>query len=508
MGREEDFRKRKERFFEVPKTGISIARIQREFEIAKDRFPVVYGDEQFAKPGTLPDLTALTYAFDMVRTRNPNLVEPTMFLGAWEIEREAISMLSKMFNHPNYLNQDYSPEKDPVLGWFTDGGTSSILQASWTLRNKYCRDLEASVNPDFNRKIMPGIIKEEGWLGMISSRLIDPMKGPVILAPMDLHFAGDKVVDIIGRGANGIVRYELNEDFTTNYTHLDQVIKNILKQGRKIMFAFATAGAVDTGRVEDVQEFYNVLKKNNCQIPIIVDAAQQYMMLACLEEKFPAWDFRVEGVEAIVADPHKTDAAPYPASVIIFKDKNLAVETQNVHGYLHSDDYLDFDMKSTWQLMPSFNTSRSPIGAIATWVYLLTKGTEELIQKYNQLLTFTEEISNYVKNSDYYSLLAEPQTAIVSLHSKDMDDNKAKRVYERFEQNREDPRFYISFADCIRVKTTEEYHKYTSLKLNSPGKKINGYGGLYIQIMQHTTPELLDQLIKRLDCVGKEVMGK
>ena len=137
MSREKSCTPRNERFFTIPNHGVTIAVVDREIDVAKTRFSVVYGDEQFAKPGTLPDQIALQFAFDMVRTRNPNLVEPAMFLGAWEIEREAVSMLAEMLHHPNYRTPEYDPQRDPVLGWFTDSGTSSFMQASWSLCNKF-----------------------------------------------------------------------------------------------------------------------------------------------------------------------------------------------------------------------------------------------------------------------------------------------------------------------------------------------------------------------------------
>lgn len=509
-GREKDFIPRNKRFFTIPEDGERPANIDREFDIAKTRFPVVYDDEQWAKPGTLPDQEAISFAFDMVRKRNPNLVEPTMFLGAWEIEREAISMLAHLFHHPHYQQPDYDPAKNPVLGWFTDGGSSSLLQAAWTLRNKFCRDLEERLygSAGFDRKKKRGLIREEGMWGLVHQGLIDPKKPPVVLAPIDMHFAGDKAIDVLGLGSKNIIRYGLQKDYCTDYASLAELVQDLMEDGRRIMFALANAGAVDNGRVEDVKKFTQVLRESDCDAPIIVDAAQQYMMLSLLSERYPAWDFRVEGVEAIIADPHKTDASPYPGSVILFKNKEVAYDTQNTAGYLHADDHLDYDMKTTWQLMPQLPTSRSPIGAIATWAHLLLRGKRKLTEKYQTIFDLTQELASYLRNSRYYTLICEPQTGVVPLHVKDNDDLKAQQVYHLFESSREQPRFYISYADCLRVRTAEEFSNYATLKNERPGEKISGYGGLYIQVMQHATRELVGQLIDRLDRVGFQLAKK
>ncbi len=506
MTREKDFLKRNKRFFVTPKEKISFARISREFDIAKERFPVVYGDEQFAKPGTLPDLEALTFAFDMVRSRNPNLVEPSMFLGAWELEREAISMIAEMFNHPNYKKENYNPEDDPVFGWFTDGGTSSILQAAWALRNRYFRKKQLMYDKSFYPDKMGGAIRDEGILGLVKRGILDPENPPVILAPVDMHFAGDKSIDILGLGTNNIIRYDLDDDYRTDYTSLEGLVKSINKTGKEIIMAFVSAGSVDTGRVEDTEQFCHTLKKAWCNPPVIVDAAQQYMFLSLLGKEYPVWDFRAENVEAIIADPHKTDASPYPGSLVVFKDKQIAHDTQNITGYLHADDKIDFDMKNTWQLQPSMHTSRSPIGAIATWAHLLLKGKEKLTKKYEEMLGYSKQIANYIHESKHYKILAPPQTGIISFHTKDENDPTAKQVYKCFEENREHPRFYISYADCIRVKRAYEYSTYQTNKQRERGSKVDGFGGLYIQIMHHTTQDLVDKLIERLDNVGKKVV--
>ena len=74
-----------------------------------------------------------------------------------------------------------------------------------------------------------------------------------------------------------------------------------------------------------------------------------------------------------------------------------------------------------------------------------------------------------------------------------------------FAECNEEPRFYISFADCIRLRTGEDHQEYSDSKLATPGAKVYGYGGLYIQVMNHATPDLADQLIERLDKFGREM---
>lgn len=505
MGREESFKPRSKRFFRFPDESVPEAVLDREFKIAKTRFPVEYGDEQWAKPGTRPDWVSMRYAIRMVEDLNPNLVEPSMFLGAWEIEREAISMLADVLNHPLYLHEEHDPSKNPPFGWFTPSGTSSMLQATWSLRNKYFNQLESAMNRDFDITKERGTVREEGLLGLVRKGLLDIEKPPVVLAPVDMHFAGDKSMDVLGFGAESIVRYDLTANYTTDYMALENTVKKLQDQGRDVMFAIVTAGAVDTGRVEDVGEFDRTLKKVGCDVPIIVDAAQQYMMLAMLPEQYHKWDFRVPGVEAIVIDPHKTDATPYPGSVVLFRDKLIAHHTKNDNGYLHLDDELDYDMKRTWQLMPQFPTSRSPIGAISTWAHLARNGRKKLVAKYQEMFDLTKMLFDNIKQSNYFEVICEPQTGIIPFHVRGMDDRKARELYHLFESCNEEPRFYISFADCVRLRTTEDFQTYAEMKKSKPGEKVEGFGGLYIQVMHHANEALAEKLFERLESFGAQV---
>ena len=503
-GREKDFIPRGQRFFELPPDAIPSSDVDREFDIAKSRFPVIYGDEQWAKPGTPTQVEPLRYAFEMVRARNPNLVEPTMFLGAWEMEREAVSMIAQLFHHPRSDEEDFNTGEKAVLGWFTDGGTGSLLQAAWAFRNAYFRNREKGADNNFNRERDRGTVRDEGLLGLVQRELVAAHDPPVVLASVDAHIAIDKVCDVLGLGTHNIVRYGLNKKYRTDYAALEETIQELTKKKRKVMFTLATAGAVNTGRVEDVQKLSKVLQKYSIDSPIIVDAAQQFMMISLLEG-YPAWDFRVEQVKAIIADPHKTDAAPYPGSVILFRDESVVHDTSNDVGYLHAGDPLGYDLKKAWMLEPSFQTSRSPIGAIATWAYFLLNGRKKLVEQYQRLYTITQAmIAEYIKTSDHFRLLGEPQTGLVSFHLKDGDDEKAQRVYDQFVAIRDRPRFFIGFADNSRVRTIDDFKKYEKLKREHPGEKVRGYGGLSIQVMHHATEKLAEGLLEKLDQFGYE----
>ena len=492
--------KRIKRTYEIPEEGISITEHNKDFFAALERCPMYNKIVLAGNPGVLSDPLASAYGFNMEKKAHPNLVDPTMFPGAWEIEREAISMLAHLFDHPDHKK---------AFGWFTDGGTASIEQAGWTFRNRFYRDLESMTNREFDKYKNRGTIRENGLLGLVANGFINPSKQPIILAPVDAHFAIEKVADVLGIGQRNIIRYGLNPDFTTDYKSLENLLHSLSSQEQKIMFAFANAGAVNTGRIENTEEFTRIL--NNCldyRVPVIVDAAQQWLLLGLFRHLYPVWDFRANSVDAIVADPHKTEAAPYSSSAILFRSKDYANDTKNANAYLCVDDPLEYDMKEEMMLLPTLATSRTSIGATSTWAYLRLNGKQRLRDKHERLLNITDTIANYIKTSKYYTLLCEPQTTIVPFHVKNLDDAEASCIYRSFITSLEEPRFYIGRSDCMRVRSCIEFLQYSQLKDKNPNTKVNGFGGLYIQVMPNLTEALSQRLIEKLDRFGFENAGK
>jgi len=481
--REDKFPKRKQRFWRLKEKKISKAEILRELDITLANTSSLYNSKQpSAKPGTVNDKFATQIYIRSMKSDNANLVDPTMFYGAYQREREALAMTADLLHHP-------TPEK--AGGFFLSGGTESINQAVWMLRNKYFLE-----KYDFN-------IRTKGFLGLYKEFIEKGRKIPTpkIIAPIDSHFAIYKAADIFGLGMESIVFYDLDQDYNTDFRSLEQKVREVYETGEDIFVSFTVVGDTQKGKIQDVRRINEIIKTLSEEYkkknpPIVVDAAAQYLFASLMREskkynkKIPDWDFTIRNVRAIIADPHKNQI-PYNTGILLIRDpEDLKYTHMEMAHYLATDLSKNFKVDENemklMQAVATIPTSRGGYGAAATWAYYLNNGREGLRKKKEKIWELVQRFTDYIKHSEYYELISEPETAIVAFCVKNGSDKDNKTIYNRINHGPNDY-CYISESDSLRARNIKEV------------KEKNGFSGLYIQIMEHNDKENLDYLMKRLD---------
>jgi glutamate/tyrosine decarboxylase-like PLP-dependent enzyme len=117
------------RLKEIPEKGIDKEVIFLDTYLASKDSMVNYKGESTAKPGTSIDQIA-SYAKQIAELENPNGIDREMFPGSANREKDYISMISRLFG-----KEANDPELD--AGFLLSGGTESINQISYMLRNKF-----------------------------------------------------------------------------------------------------------------------------------------------------------------------------------------------------------------------------------------------------------------------------------------------------------------------------------------------------------------------------------
>ncbi|MBU1975458.1 MAG: hypothetical protein KKG59_03570 [Nanoarchaeota archaeon] len=524
--------KRTRRITRIP--GLTDAQIQNELDIAFAKNTVRYGDPEnvmAAKPGTELDEYAFLLAAEYIQKYNPNHIDPKMFPGSYELEREVIGMFADLLRHP---------DPDNALGFFTGGGTASIAQTLWTFRNKFYCDLESVVTgKDMTEVLVAPLIRRKGIRNLyteLGSKVSQNHDG-VVLAPLDIHFALDKSVDFAGMGTeSGIVRYDLDENFDADIDSIARTAQKVYASGREILALYAVAGDVGKGRFADCAKIEEVLRDMESksfpalkhrprgrpyQTPIVVDAAQQFMTALLRGDEdtphIPDWDFAVDGVQALLIDLHKTDMATYGSSILFYRSDvtkadglDLANYTQNNAPYLHHEGDLgiDADTRVTDALIktcPTFETSRGALGAVSTWIYMNKYGMPRLFEGQKRVVENVEYISKKLSEPDSpYELMCQPQSGIVSFRVKGNIPELNKTVYDVI-NGAANPQFTISHADHLGIRTEEQMREYEQRKSQlNKGEKLNGHDGLYVQVMPHMSHDQAQTLVDVLYHVGKE----
>jgi len=558
------------REFEMPVEGKGRNYVEKEVKNAMKRIPACYlSGQEMAKPGTVNDDIAREMYCYALETANPNNVDSEMFLGSYELEREVLVMTAGLFNYP----------KDPqeIGGWILNGGTEAILQAAWMYRNMYFFERFRSVEvPGFirnNEGLFRDLfsVRKNGWFKLYPEYSAyydrhEKVPLPKILAPFDIHFALKKAADIIGLGQDNIEYYFLDENGRPDPISAREKARKIVNDGDEVIMTWVTVGDTTRGVLSDTEminkEVLGAIKEEQEYVPpTIVDAAAQYLFAAVMDgsEKYvdaygnrkrvPVWDFRVDNVKAIIADPHKNQI-PYPASMILVRDpediKNtimeaeyLSIDLMNKVGGLKKKELEHTTHSAT------IPTSRAGYGAVATWAYCVGHGLKEIRKRKEQIWNLVMKLRNAIENgeiSHIFDLICEPDSALVSfsVSKKWIEDNehrlsdeiyaKAKnmenwvdmlrttnlltgianhKIYESINESTKDLLF-IGRSEELWIKSEEDFKEFDKWKKKLLYKRIEdkaekietivyNYMGLIAHIMEHNKEWAIDLLIRRLE---------
>ncbi|MEK6918484.1 MAG: pyridoxal-dependent decarboxylase [Nanoarchaeota archaeon] len=486
----------RKRCFKIPEKGIDKELLVEEVEKAVERCAVRYDKGIMdAKPGTLPDQFSYSLAASVVGRIHPNLVDPAMFVGMFELERETMSMLGELMHHPNIRRCN---------AWFTSGGSESMTQALYSFRNKYFREKEGFSFANNNKHDKPKI-RASGLQSFLGDK-------PKILVPVDAHLCVERAADVLGLGIDSVVHYGLDNKYQTDLKSFRERIDEIHKQGDNILAVIPTVGDVSKGRLDKVSEMFEILKEKyggKNTPPIIVDAAQQFLFSSVIGEKsiHQEWDFGIEGVKAIILDPHKTPGAVYGGGVVMFRDTELMNETSLESPYLHSDKSQGYEFVEEMGQLPGMFISRSGHNAVMLWAYLTSRGMSGLRKEAERMQGLTKKLSQALESPESpFKLITGSACPIIPFEMKEGGHKANDRVYHRINESGDEERYYISHSDTMKVRTLEDLAAYKESKRKvGLNEKAEGFGGLYVQIMNHHTDERVNGLIKHLYHVGRMV---
>lgn len=464
------------------KKGKGLGFVRKQIDKAMSIIPSDYSTGQpSAKPGTVNDPIAQKMYQVAMETANPNNVDPYMFLGAYQLEREAIALTAQLLKHPLERKNRQKFENN-YGGWFLNGGTESILQATWIYRNKFFKKrylpiLERSLKLQGKKvweleELLD--IGNYGWNSLIhnlQNELKAPamMPTPKVIVPINAHFAIVKAADILGFGKKNIHYYFLDhETGMPDPYSLEKVCEETINKGDEIAMIWVVVGDTERGSLADVECLIEAARKGirskkeelyigsinaspeKFQVPILVDAAAQYLFASLMEndpvylkyirtelnlERYPNWSFSADGVKAIVCDPHKNQI-PYPASSVIFEDFNDIRYTRTEESYLSAKDMenlggLSMGEREMSAMHATIPTSRAGYGAIATWAYYVGNGLEEIQRRKQKIWKLVGKFKNFIDESQFLQLIVPPQSAIIPFRI------SMKWIYENVEKIRE-----------------------------------------------------------------------
>ncbi len=271
-----------------------------------------------------------------------NLLDPKIFPSVKSLEEEAIREIGKLLSNPE------------AAGYITSGGTEGNIVALWIARK---------------------LLKRKN-----------------VVAPSSAHYSVIKACDL---QQLEFTYAALDETYRAS---VDSIMENVNK---KTLAIVATAGTTTLGLVDPIKEIAEIARDFGCFFH--VDASFGGFVLPFIQGA-PPWDFSVDSVSSITADPHKMGLAPIPAGSILFREKSWLEAIKSDAPYLN---------KSSSTLLGT----RSGASAAAVWALLNSLGYEGYQKIIKRCMDLTRKLADGIQRIDGLDLVVEPELNIVAAKS-------------------------------------------------------------------------------------------
>ncbi|MHA1264324.1 MAG: tyrosine decarboxylase MfnA [Candidatus Helarchaeota archaeon] len=271
-----------------------------------------------------------------------NLGDPGLWKGTWKLEREAIQMLGTLLHNPT------------ATGYIVTGGTEANLMAMRIARNSH-----------FNGH-------------------------PEIIVPCSAHASFDKAADLMRLK---IIKVPLTKAYTVDVEAIEEAIS------KNTVAIVGIAGTTSLGVVDPIDRLSEIALDRG--IYLHVDAAFGGLVLPFLAKigyHVPPFDFQLEGVKSITADPHKMGLGPIPSGGILFRDKTILKKNHYEIPYLAGGNIRQATIVGT----------RSGFAAIATWAIFKCLGEKGYIKIVKKCMHLTHLLMEGMKQIEGIQVVNDP----------------------------------------------------------------------------------------------------
>lgn len=197
--------------------------------------------------------------------------------------------------------------------------------------------------------------------------------GLVAYASASAHVSISQALDMSGLGAAALRKVALDERFRMDVKALEAAISQDKAAGLRPFMIAATAGSVDVGAIDPLDEIAELAKRHDLWLH--VDGA--YGALGMLAEEIAPLLKGMDRADSIAFDFHKWGQVPYDAGFVLVKNGELHRRTfASPAAYLQRESR-GMAAGSPWPCDFGPDLSRS-FRALKTWFTLEVYGTEKL----------------------------------------------------------------------------------------------------------------------------------
>jgi aromatic-L-amino-acid decarboxylase len=322
-----------------------------------------------ASPSTAPG----AFADLIVSTVNVNVTSWRSGPAATEIERTVIGWLAELIGYGN---------EQQAHGLLTSGGSMANLTALLIAHRA---------------KSEPGVAETGLWNSQ-------PM---TIYASSEIHMSIPKAAGLLGLGRQNVCLVECDESFRMNVALLRERIKSDLEKGLKPFCVVASAGTVNTGAVDPLNEIADVAREFDLWFH--VDGA--YGALATLDATRRPLFAGLDRADSVSLDPHKWLYVPLDSGCLLFRDeaRARAAFSFDEADYIKVHEHDQEESFAFWNYGPELSRR---FRALKIWLTLRYYGTRRIAAAISEDNALASYMAECVEAADDFQLLATPELSI------------------------------------------------------------------------------------------------
>jgi aromatic-L-amino-acid decarboxylase len=324
-----------------------------------------------ASPATAPGAFA-----DLIASAlNANQTSWRSGPAATEIERTVINWLAELIGYDNVDR--------PAHGLLTSGGSMANMTALLMAHRA---------------KSEPNVAASGLWNSAA------PM---TIYASDQIHMSIPKAADILGLGRAQVRLVPSDDRFRMNAAVLRQTIAGDLDRGLKPFCVVGSAGTVNTGAVDPLDEIADVATEFNLWFHI--DGA--YGALAALDETKRPLFRGLERADSISLDPHKWLYVPIDSGCLLFRDEARARAAFSFDGadYIKVHEQNETEAFAFWNYGPELSRR---FRALKIWLTLRYYGVRRIARSITEDNAMATYLGEQVEAATDFELLAAPELSI------------------------------------------------------------------------------------------------
>lgn len=267
----------------------------------------------------------------------------------------------------------------------------------------------------------------------------------LVYASSEAHMSIAKAMALLGLGRNNLRIISVDEQFRMRGPELERAIAEDRGAGRDLITVVASAGTVNTGAIDPLEEIAGICRKHGLWLH--VDGAYGALGALVLAEKYRG----LAEADSVSIDLHKWLYQPVDCGMLFFRDPAAARA-----AFSHSGEYVRVLGSNPLESFAFFDESMElsrRFRALKVWLSLRYHGLNAFCEAIRADLDHANQLAGFVRESPELELLAPVELSAVCFRyradrlGRDLNDLNAE-ILRRLIDN---GRIYLSNAS-IRGK--------------------------------------------------------